>query len=212
MESLNLSPYCSAGQSKFWTNDSLGIKSNKETVDSVLKAMKNCYQFKDINIHEHGLMVNTEYLKILLQLEKGEVPLGMPEQILTVYKNNWRTLIDYEIMKCYQIWHDCGKPYCKIIDEEGKQHFPNHTQKSYEIFKEVLPHLKIEQYLILHDMDYHVLKIEDLKELSESEYGFSLYLTAWAEILANSSMFGGIDSVSFKIKKKKLIRCLKLFS
>ena len=60
-------------------------------------------------------------------------------------------------------------------------------------------------------MDFHTLKNNDLVPLVKSKYGFSLYLTAWAELLANSSLFGGFDSLSFKIKRNKLIQALKLF-
>jgi hypothetical protein len=60
-------------------------------------------------------------------------------------------------------------------------------------------------------MDFHTLKNEQLEHIANSKYGFSLYLTAWAELIANSKMFGGYDSVSFKIKRKKLIKSLKLF-
>jgi hypothetical protein len=29
-----------------------------------------------------------------------------------------------EDIKEYQIMHDCGKPYCITIDEDGRRHFP----------------------------------------------------------------------------------------
>lgn len=183
------------------------------TFDKVLKDMKNCYQFENVNMYQHGLMVNNEYLMLLLSLEKGVVPEGVPESLIEVYKKNWFNLLDYETMKHYQIYHDIGKPYCRIVNEEGKQQFPNHAQVSYEVYKQLFPHLLIEQDLIKHDMDFHTLKVSDEKvqELIKSEIGFSLYLTAWAEILANCQMFGGIESTSFKIKKKHLSKFIKYF-
>jgi hypothetical protein len=59
-------------------------------------------------------------------------------------------------------------------------------------------------------MKFHTLKGEELTAwLEENKKNpkmlCSLYLTAWAEIIANSSMFGGAESTSFKIKKKCLI-------
>lgn len=60
-------------------------------------------------------------------------------------------------------------------------------------------------------MEFHTKKTNELVELSKHKLGFALYLTAWAELFANSSMFGGVESVSYKIKRKKLMKHLKLF-
>ena len=46
-------------------------------------------------------------------------------------------------------------------------------------------------------------------ELENKQNLANLYLTAWSEILANSTMFGGKESDSFKIKRKKLIQAGK---
>ena len=59
-------------------------------------------------------------------------------------------------------------------------------------------------------MNFHTLKSEELLHwLKENQdrkmFLCSLYLTAWAEIIANSTMFGGFESTSFKIKRKSLI-------
>ena len=209
MAVINISPYCSAGHSQFYTNEALGIKGL--TNECLLKAMKSCYQFENINMYEHGVMVHEAYLQLIDLLESGMILEGLPEELIDVYQINKDNLFDIPCMKFYQTYHDCGKPYCKTVDEDGKQHFPNHAQVSYNKFKEVFPDEEAEQMLILHDMDFHTLKPDELKELANSEYGFSLYLTAWAELIANSSMFGGFDSVSFKIKRKKLMKSLKLF-
>lgn len=207
---INISPYCSAGHSLFYTNEALGIKGL--TNDCLLKAMKNCYQFENVNMYEHGVMVHEAYKTLIDLLESGMILEGLPESLIETYQKNKDNLFDMPCMKFYQTYHDCGKPYCRTVDENGKQHFPDHAKVSYQKFKEVFPDEEVEQMLILHDMDFHTLKVEELIELSKSEYGFSLYLTAWAEILANCTMFGGMESVSFKIKKKKLIKCLKLFN
>jgi hypothetical protein len=41
-------------------------------------------------------------------------------------------------------------------------------------------------------------------------YAKHLYATAWSELFANAELFGGFESDSFKIKRKKLIKALKL--
>ncbi len=207
---INISPYCSAGHSLFYTNEALGIKS-KINNDSLLKAMKNCYQFENVNMYQHGVMVHEAYLNLINLLDSGLILEGLPEELIDIYQSNKDDLFDIPCMKFYQTYHDCGKPYCREVDEQGRQHFPDHANVSYRMFKEAFPDEEAEQMLILHDMDFHTLKVEQLKELAESEYGFSLFLTAWAELIANSQMFGGFDSTSFKIKKKKLIKCFKLF-
>jgi hypothetical protein len=51
-------------------------------------------------------------------------------------------------------------------------------------------------------MDFHVLKAKDIEDFSNTKYSISLILSALAEIHSNAKMFGGIDSVSFKIKWK----------
>lgn len=211
MALIHISPYCSACHSSFYTNEALGIKS-KLTNKDLLHAMKNCYQFENIDMYQHGVMVHEAYKSLINLLESGMILEGLPESLIEIYQKNKDNLFDISCMKFYQTYHDCGKPYCRTVDENGKQHFPDHAKVSYEKFKEVFPEEETEQMLILHDMDFHTLKVEELTELAESDYGFSLFLTAWAELIANSQMFGGFDSTSFKIKKKKLIKCFKLFN
>lgn len=60
-------------------------------------------------------------------------------------------------------------------------------------------------------MDFHSLRGDDIIELWKQPYAATLYFTAWAEIIANSQMFGGFDSTSFKIKKKALIQAGKKY-
>jgi hypothetical protein len=128
---------------------------------------------------------------------------------------------DNNIMKNYQIYHDCGKPYCRkteeIIDSDGniqiKQHFPDHAKVSSDTFAKYFDSPLITQ-LILDDMNYHMFKAELLdnwlqSHINNPKYLCSLYLTAWSEIISNSKMFGGMDSTSYKIKRKALITSAK---
>jgi hypothetical protein len=124
-------------------------------------------------------------------------------------------------MKHYQTYHDCGKPYCRTTEEttdsEGniviKQHFPDHAKVSSETYSKYFDSPLITQ-LILDDMNYHTLKAEALDTWFKShennpKYLCSLYLTAWSEIISNSKMFGGMNSTSYKIKRKALINSAK---
>src|SRR3546814_5743161 len=32
-----------------------------------------------------------------------------------------------QTMAEYHLFHDCGKPICRVVDAEGRQHFPDHA-------------------------------------------------------------------------------------
>lgn len=175
----------------------------------MLVNMKRCFQFNNVDMHEHGLMVNREYTNLLISLDQGLISEVFPEKLIDLYSTN--KLLDYDLMMKYQILHDCGKLLCRYVDDDNKVHYPNHAEISYNQIKLLFPNEIDLQELVLHDMDFHTLKPDQLKSIAESKYGFSLYLTSWAELIANAQMFDGFDSISFKIKRKKLLKCLKLF-
>lgn len=125
--------------------------------------------------------------------------------------DNYDIIIDnihkLNIIKDYSINHDCGKHLTKIIDEEGKVHYPNHAQASYEYWIRHFPEKVIEAHLILNDMFFHTCSSEDLESTTlEFKDLFTLLITALAEIHANAQIFGGIESISFKTKYKQLDR------
>ena len=97
-----------------------------------------------------------------------------------------------------------SKPY---IDNEGRKHFTNHAIHSYNQYC-IFSNNNIVSNLILNDMAFHTCKGDTKKSVWNIEHSCSLYLTAWAEILANCIMFGGLESTSFKIKRKHLIKLL----
>ena len=175
--------------------------------------MRECKQTDTMSIMQHGLDVSAKYNDILKILSnKMDNIYQLPEKLFEIFRNRHDELLDDYIMNHYHIYHDCGKSLCLEIDKKGRQHFPNHSMYSYTQFKMIFPDKETEALMILHDMYFHTMKTEDLKDLALSKYGFSLYLTSWAEIFSNAEMFGGTDSISFKIKKKKLIKALKLFN
>lgn len=177
--------------------------------------MEKTYQFENINMLEHGHMVHEAYLELkndLLNQKNNMLNLNI-QQTDWLIKNQY----DIETMRNYHVYHDCGKPYCRTVNPDGKQQFPNHAQISYEIYKRYFDNDTV-SILILMDMNFHFLKSEDLEKWlnihkNNPNLLASLYLTAWSELIANSSMFGGYDTTSFKIKKKALIRAgKKLFN
>jgi hypothetical protein len=114
-----------------------------------------------------------------------------------------------EGIEVYHIHHDISKPYIIEYDESGKPHYPNHSERSYEMFKERFGN-SIYADLIRNDMKFHTARGDDLKEAWNLPFADHLYATAWAELFANAALFGGRDSDSFKIKRKRLIQAFKM--
>jgi hypothetical protein len=112
-----------------------------------------------------------------------------------------------EILKKYSINHDCGKHLCKTIDEQGKIHYPKHEEYSCNYWLEHFPEETVVSWLILNDMFFHTCSSSELDNHNFSEKDlFSLLITSLAEIHANSELFGGIESTSFKVKYKQIDR------
>jgi hypothetical protein len=178
--------------------------------------MKTCYQFQNIDMLEHGKMVHQYYLQILNQLSTNQGNLKLPQILIDNKEAILSGLYPLHIMKEYHYFHDCGKPFCETIDDEGKKHFPNHAQVSSEIYTQYFKHdnSTLIKTLIEKDMFFHSSKMEEIEpwlEQEDKKIIYSLLLTSFAEIYANSSMFGieGTQSTSFKIKYKKLDRISK---
>lgn len=180
-----------------------------KSLEECLHQMNNTLQCEGMTIYQHGVSVHETYLELLdiLNHQKPNI-YNIPPVLFTYYENNKSKLLTVDVMKEYHIMHDCGKPLCLEYDANNKRHFPNHAECSFLQYSELSNNTIIAD-LIRRDMCFHTIKGEELKKLWESENSTSLYLTAWAEIISNSNMFGGIDSVSFKIKKKHLIKSLR---
>ena len=175
--------------------------------ESIIEDMKRCLQTKDFNVLEHGHMVNRYYKELVTHLINGtELKLvwKLPQWIYDYKSIIITNLFDDTIMENYQIYHDCGKPYCQTIDDKGKQHFHNHAKISSEISKVLFPHQEIIHRLIFMDMDIHILKAKDITEFMGRPEAISLLITGLCEIHANASMFGGLEDKCFKIKWKQL--------
>lgn len=156
-------------------------------------------QMKGVSVLEHGHMVNRAYKALIHELEanthiESELYHSMKDRIL-----------DSEVIDTYQIYHDCGKAFCK--DESGR--FPDHAQHSYNQWKALFPEDDVISNLMLLDMGFHTFRDEQLEELCYNILAPTLYFTAWAELEANAAMFGGHDSDSYKIKRKRLIKAGK---
>lgn len=160
--------------------------------------MSTCSQSKGQTILQHGEAVAARY-KDLIGEQKMEWRLP-----------DWFDL-DYllplcpsaDIMEQYHIFHDCGKPYCVTVDEEGRQHFPDHARISEAVWRVHGGSEQIAEF-IARDMDMHTIKPAVAAEYDRMDLAPALLLTALSELHANAEMFGGIESTSFKIKFKAL--------
>ena len=164
--------------------------------------MQQCNQNEKQTIHQHGLAVAQKYEDLIAGRHSGW---KLPEWF---EKHQDRLLCDQPpaaLMWLYHEFHDCGKPYCRQVDEDGKQHFPNHAQVSASIWRVKCGDGLIAD-LIQHDMDLHLLKPSNIETFTRYDLAPALLLTALSELHANAEMFGGIESTSFKIKWKTLAK------
>lgn len=174
----------------------------------IIQAMNNCEQRTGQNVLQHGQSV-VEYMKDLIMFLKipDYIPRfswRLPQWLLADSQRLLAALPNDEVLFKYLLWHDCGKPFCRVIDESGRVHFPNHAKRSGEIFREIYPEQTDVAELIEQDMDIHLLSAEETEEFAKRKYAIALLLAGFAEIHSNAELFGGISSTSFKIKWKHL--------
>lgn len=172
----------------------------------LIEAMIDCPQTKNMNVFEHGVLVH-EYFLDLYENLKNDKSLEKQWRLPSWYEDNkeflLNGLLDFKILKTYQLYHDCGKPFCRVVDEDGKQHFPNHAFVSADVWYQITQDKEVSE-LMRMDMDIHLLKADSVEDFSTRKEAISLLLTGLSEIHANASMFGGIESTSFKIKAKQI--------
>lgn len=166
--------------------------------------MMSCEQTSGMNMMQHGASVYEYFCDLRDHVLNGK-PLtlewNLPEWAYD--ETLWSKLMDLDTIQEYQLFHDCGKPFCRNVDEEGKQHFPNHAAISGKIWREIGGSEQVAR-LIEMDMDIHLLKDEGVAEFTSKPEAATLLITGLAEIHSNARMFGGIDSTSFKIKRKSI--------
>lgn len=179
--------------------------------------MQSCLQAESQSIFQHGVSVQEHYFELLLMLKENTVLPGwrLPDWFLQYREQILKSLMSEDIIKEYTVYHDCGKPYCLTIDEQGKRHFPDHAEKSYQTWLNVGGNLQAAQLMKL-DMLIHKMKAADIEEFIKLPEAITLLLAGLAEVHSNSKMFGGIESESFKIKWSQINKrgktiCQKMF-
>lgn len=167
-----------------------------DNLSDLIDWMEATEQTPGLSVLGHGYMVHESYLQLVQELEQGVGP--------AVLQNLWEALrerlVSLEDIEEYQVYHDCGKPVCA-----NGGHFPGHAEHSANQWARLFGVGTVSELMRL-DMKFHLMNAEEAATFWSNPLAPTLYVTAWAEILANASMFGGVDSTSYKIKKKKLER------
>ncbi len=209
------------------TTDTTLLDSLTPAQRQLVDKMEQCWQTPGYSTLQHGLDCFENYwfittLDLLHGWRWNEKLFKMPEWLEIYAEKIYENLHPFEIAKQYITFHDCGKWACQTTDAEGKRHFPDHAETSARIYRDYFgdegDHHKI-GHLIKNDMAIHTMKDADIdRYLSEwtTQDACTLLLASLSEIHANATLFGGIDSVNFKIKFKQISKrglaiCKKLF-
>lgn len=179
--------------------------------------MQSCPQTEYQSVYQHGVSVRDHILKLIDFLEDGLIPDNwkIPDWFIKYRNQIKKHLLPIHIIEQYAVFHDCGKPYCLIFDQNGKRHFPDHPSVSYKTWINAGGTEQIAK-LILWDMRIHTMKADEIDEFVLHPEAITLLIAGLAEVHSNAKMFGGIESESFKIKYNQINRrgkviCLKLF-
>lgn len=181
-----------------------------KSFDEMVQAMLTCEQTQGQSVFQHGTSVR-EYTLQLINYLKGDTLEGwvLPEWLEPNKEFILKNLHSENVIELYTQYHDCSKPCVLVTDAEGKRHFPNHASVSGYIWG-LFHDNKTVKKLIENDMVLHTASSEEvdlkLKEEWSIKDACTLLIVSLAEIHSNAIMFGGISSVSFKIKWKKLLQ------
>ena len=178
------------------------------TFTQLLEKMKEAEQSAGQSVLQHGESVHAYYVDLINHLRNNaelKLEWKLPQWLLEFKQQILDGQLNFDDVRMYQIMHDCGKPFCMTYDEQGKKHFANHAQVSYNTWLTVSDNLDIAN-LILHDMDIHTIKADDVVDFCKLPYAMTLLLTGLCEVHSNAEMFGGVESTSFKIKWKQIDR------
>jgi hypothetical protein len=164
--------------------------------------MHHCPQTEGQSVLEHGFSVNQYFRDII---GPSLFPWKLPDYFDFYRELLVATLYPLDVVDRYTTYHDCGKPYCIVSDELGN-HFPNHAKISQETYQALTGDATVSN-LIGWDMVLHTCTAKELEEylnIWTPQDAATLLLVAFSELHSNASMFGGIESLSFKIKYKRL--------
>lgn len=180
-----------------------------ESFDEMVSSMLLCEQTRGQTVYQHGQSVLKHFNEIRDFIETNNFSddnWRIPDWLKIYGSEIMSNVHNHELVSEYLIFHDLGKPFCRI-QENGVTRFPNHAEVSKNIWIS-LGRSEIVGNLIGWDMHIHIKSSDELRQCCEKDWNikdaFTLLLASLAEIHSNSKMFGGINSVNFKIKFKNL--------
>jgi hypothetical protein len=187
------------------------LEKRPHSFDEMAAEMLKCEQTEGQSVFQHGQAV-AETISLLISSLKSNTkpPEGhwkLPDWFYEYRVQILESMHSEENVQLYAMYHDCGKPYSVEIGPDGKRRFPNHAAVSKEIWN-LVGNNDLVGKLIGEDMVIHTCTASEIAVKLASEWScqdsITLLIASLAEIHANASMFGGIESVSFKIKYKKV--------
>jgi hypothetical protein len=181
-----------------------------DNFDEMVAAMLCCEQTAGQTVYQHGQSVWShfrdikDHIKGDYQLSGWRIPAWITQYGVDIISN----LHDEVVIQEYTTFHDCGKPLCRI-EENGIVRFPNHAEVSAFVWNHVKGN-PIVGNLIRDDMVLHTATADEITKKITEEWSLqdtcTLLLVSLSEIHSNSRLFGGTESVNFKMKWKHLER------
>lgn len=190
-------------------------------IHELIQNMESCEQSPGQSTLDHGVAVLLNMHDLIRGTPRGPVP----EWYIQNHGSIVDALPDVRIWGTYAIYHDCGKWKVREVDEQGRQHFPDHARASSDLWLSVawtsgvmFDRVDVAD-LMRNDMAMHTYTADEMRYsaiLDHPDLAAVLLLSSLAELHANAPMFGGFESVSFKIKAKHVKRrgaqvCRRLF-
>lgn len=183
-----------------------------ENFDQMVLAMLNTEQTEGQSVYQHGMSVCNHLFALVEHLRGGSLDQDhwrLPKWFVEHGRSLLTKLWPDDKVRLYAIYHDCGKPFCRVIDEEGRRHFPNHAEVSARVWASVGGDPVVGR-LIRDDMVIHTASADEidlkLHEDWSHEDAATLLLASLSEVHSNAKMFGGLQSTSFKVKLKTVER------
>lgn len=170
--------------------------------------MAQCEQARFHSVLQHGELVWQRFQELVHLMESGNprlYPFKQPDWLWLYRDELLDHLLPVHTMERYMVYHDCGKPYCRAVDDQGKVHFPNHEVISARTWLD-LGGAADEAELMLHDMHMHTMAADEVPEFIRLKGAPTLMLSSLAEVHANAELFGGMSTVSFQAKWKHIDR------
>lgn len=181
-------------------------------INEVVKAMTECEQTRGQSVYQHGVDVFQTFDILLDSLWYDKLDCFRLTDFIKENRKELYGIHNMETCEQYLVFHDCGKPFCKTIDNDGKVHFPDHANISKKMYLEFSDYEDKETVanLIGWDMVLHIATSEEVQKYLENVWtrkdACTLALAAISEVHSNAKLFGGNDSVSFKSKIKKVLK------